>query len=85
MEAPKEIYIRPNEMYPGKFHWDWLRERHYGTDVKYIRADLAELTAEDIKTIYQLCVTEIMNDKNNYSASADVCVKVLNRFNEQRK
>ena len=66
MEAPKEIYV--HEVSAQELSEPKLNEYH----IKYIRADLTELTVEDIGIIHGFLL-----DGLNYT-------EVLRRFNKQR-
>ena len=84
MEAPKEIYVCIDIFRQLHAHEDddfsTTAAKH-----KYIRADLAELTWEDIRKINDLMV-EIANKFRHTEVFTEKFYKeVLRRFNEQKK
>ena len=76
MEAPKEIYV--HELSARELADPKVELYH----VKYVRADLANLTWKDVMKIHNLCFTIPTNwsDSNKKFYS-----EVLRRFNEQRE
>ena len=93
MEAPKEIYLVPfgepiSEPFPSEYNHDtiWSRTPYDNTNagnIKYIRADLAELTAKDVYNIVEL-FKDMRDDGDwfQYSAPEE---ELLKRFNKQKR
>lgn len=80
MKAPKEIYISND-------HHGWYPENDGGDKIKYIRADLAELTCENIKSICRLKEDVELDVENGFvQVSEEIQFKeVLRRFLESKK
>ena len=75
MEAPKEIYTTT-------LHYGWYPTNEGGDKIKYIRADLAELTWEDIGAIIEIW---LRLQRESYWREQDresVSKEILRRFKE---
>jgi len=59
MEAPKELFLHPN--HKDEVGANWLTFPLTDSDVKYIRADLAELTWVHIWKIWDI-IEQVKND-----------------------
>lgn len=80
MKAPKEIVLTPCDFTDiGIFDI----EEETG-DIKYIRADLTELTWEDIPIIEEL-INEVHYEYPNGLSAECFGEEVLRRFNEHKK
>lgn len=78
MEAPKEIYIQPD----AQDRWfKFLNTLPNCT--KYIRADLAELTWEDMRDIIR--IAEGLRNENEIFGYPFFYKEILKRFNELKK
>ena len=82
MEAPKEIYISND-------HHVWYPKNDGVNKIKYIRADLAELTwdtVQDIITIYDMLCSEYYSRLYKHRPDTKIFYKeVLRRFLESKK
>ena len=84
MEAPKEIYLFENEYCPDELAPIWQEWQMAGVEnIKYIRADLAELTWEDISMIH-VFISEAI-DKSEKFGTGRIYQEVLRRFNEAKQ
>ena len=80
MKAPKEIYTDGENTYATLPVFS-----NINSNIKYIRADLAELTWEDIKRINGLMV-ETANKFNHLEVFTEkFFVEVLRRFNKEKQ
>lgn len=88
MKAPNEIYLfqSKNDGSVGVAHHEHPVETEKVTSIKYVRADLAELTWGDIPKIISLY--EQLHDKNgpvNILKLQDFYKEVLRRFLENKR
>jgi len=83
MEAPKIIYryVREGRIFHNEDYKPVKIRFNEPDAVKYIRADLVELTWEDIKKIELLLVAVECSSARPYSGE-DLYKEVLRRFNE---
>ena len=86
MEAPKEIYLfqSKNDGNVGVAHHKHPVETEKTTSIKYIRADLAELTWDDIKKIELLLFALECSSARPYRGE-DLYKEVLRRFLENKR
>lgn len=83
MKAPKYIYVTTSGLNPLHHPWGcWTTRECDG--IKYIRADLAELTWEDIKKIELLLFALECSSVRPYRGE-DLYEEVLRRFLESKK
>ena len=78
MEAPKEIYISND-------HHGWYPKNDGGNKIKYIRADLAELTWDDIRQLFRIADNYESELNRPKYLSEGYCKEVLHRFLESKK
>ena len=79
MEIPKEIYV--HEASAPELSWPKLNEYH----VKYIRADLAELTWEDVRRLECLIDDVHREYKDNVPVpEREAYEEVLRRFYKEK-
>ena len=78
MEAPKEIYLQSYWMRDE--YDDWGLKKQSDDDVSYIRADLIELTPEDVGLIFN----KVRELQVKYSATEGCYQEVAEWFNKQR-
>jgi len=86
MEAPKEIYLQVKDKINyllAHFSCKPRGEEFGYRNVKYIRADLVELTAEDVRLITKIHYQLFFNDISGIKVG-DVAEEVLRRFNEYK-
>lgn len=85
MEAPKEIYLR-EYINQSKLDDNWQTisiESQYVRAIKYIRADLAELTWHDMKLAYRSVNAAL--DECDGKTMQEVMEMALIIFTEKRK
>lgn len=91
MKVPDKIYLHG---YPGKpflcQDWDVAPTKRVvrgkqAENIAYIRADLAELTAEDVGAIVEIWLTMSREKMWREAERDDVCKEVLRRFLESKK
>lgn len=87
MEAPKEIYVRKQDL--DKLSEDgilvelWHRRQTAKTDIKYIRADLAELTPDDMRLAFS-CVNEAIGNCEG-KTKQEIFEDAFRRFNARKE
>jgi hypothetical protein len=79
MEAPKEIYMPEVAAY-----MQGVKHEMEDGNVKYIRADLAELDWKDIQTLSRIIDEEECDWNVKVWEKQEVAEQVLRRFNEQK-
>lgn len=86
MEAPETIYIlhrkADNFLYRNWDEYPFVETEGH-EDIKYIRADLAELTWEDMRLAFG-CVNEAI-DNCEGKTKQEIFEEALRRFNENRR
>lgn len=82
MKAPNELYLHPN--HKGEAGGNWLTFTLTNQDIKYIRADLAELTWEDIEKLDKI-MGEVWHDGNFGDLNEGFYTEVLRRFLESKR
>ena len=87
MKAPKELYL-PKEYAKNKILPVGVTTKAiFDGDVKYIRADLAELTWEDISLLNKILMDLFLEGFETASIEQDKirCEEALHRFNKQKE
>lgn len=79
MKAPKEIYV--HEVSAQELSEPKLNEYH----IKYIRADIAELTWEDMSRIDEIIHDVRFDFRNKTITSQEYYEEALRRFNKEKK
>ena len=82
MKAPDKLYLHPN--HKDEVGANWLTFPLFDSDVKYIRADLAELTWEDIKKICD-CFMDVGLHSELPARTKAFYQEVLRRFYEYKQ
>lgn len=85
MEAPKEIYVEIRHPISHEYTEMIAFETPDKDSVKYIRADLAELTWDDIRKLFKIADNYESELNRPKYLTQGYCEEILSRFMESKK